>query len=100
MDQYSYVSWISIFTDFRRREATGSTALHYWFTQFNISLGKYFPFIWIASENFAETSLVPRPFPPPVFDRILYAKTEGEGLGERVTCVTSGRREGRHTGGR
>ena len=34
-------------------------------------------------------SLVPRPFPPPVFDRILYAKTEGEGLGERVTCVTS-----------
>ena len=39
-------------------------------------------------------SLVPRPFPPPVFDRILYAKTEGEGLGERVTCVTSGRREG------
>ena len=43
-------------------------------------------------------SLVPRPFPPPVFDRILYAKTEGEGLGERVTCVTSGRREGRHRG--
>ena len=41
-------------------------------------------------------SLVPRPFPPPVFDRILYAKTEGGGLGERVTCVTSGRREGRH----
>ena len=27
-------------------------------------------------------------------------KTEGEGLGERVTCVTSGRREGRHEGGR
>ena len=26
----------------------------------------------------AESSLVPRPFPPPVFDRILYAKTEGE----------------------
>ena len=44
-------------------------------------------------------SLVPRPFPPPVFDCILYAKTEGEGLGERVTYVTSGRREGRHTGG-
>ena len=40
------------------------------------------------------SSLVPRPFPPPVFDRVLYAKTEGEGLGERVTCVTSGRREG------
>ena len=25
----------------------------------------------------AKASLVPRPFPPPVFDRILYAKTEG-----------------------
>ena len=36
---------------------------------------------------------VPRPFPPPIFDRILYAKTEGEGLGERVTCVTSGSQE-------
>ena len=45
-------------------------------------------------------SLVPRPFPPPVFDRILCAKTEGEGLGERVTCVTSGRREGQTHGGR
>ena len=39
-------------------------------------------------------SLVPRPFPPPVFDRLQY-KNGGEGLGERVTCVTSGRREGR-----
>ena len=39
-------------------------------------------------------SLVSRPFQPPVFDRILYAKTEG-GAG-RVTCVTSDRREGRH----
>ena len=38
-------------------------------------------------------SLVPRPFPPPVFDRFQY-KDGGEGLGERVTCVTSGRREG------
>ena len=27
--------------------------------------------------------LVPRPFPPPVFNHILYAKTEGEGLGSR-----------------
>ena len=35
-------------------------------------------------------SLLPRPFPPPVFDRLQYAKTEGEGLGERVTFVTSG----------
>ena len=50
-------------------------------------------------DNNTGLSLVPRPFPPPVFDRILYAKTEGEGLRERVTCVTSGRREGRHRGG-
>ena len=26
------------------------------------------------------TSLVPRPSPAPVFDRLQYAKTEGEGL--------------------
>ena len=39
-------------------------------------------------------SLVPRPFPPPDFDRLLYAKTEGKGLEDSVTCVTSGRREG------
>jgi len=31
-------------------------------------------------------SLVPRPFPPPVFDRLQYANTEGEGLGGLVTC--------------
>ena len=35
-------------------------------------------------------SLVSRPFPPQAFDRLQYAKTEGEGLGERVTCMTSG----------
>ena len=51
---------------------------------------------WERGYTHVLCSLVPRPFPPPVFDRILYAKTEGEGLGERVTCVTSGRREGRH----
>ena len=48
----------------------------------------------MSSHVLHKSSLVPRPFPPPVFDRILYAKMEGEGLGERVTCVTSGRREG------
>ena len=35
-------------------------------------------------------SLVSRPFPPQAFDRLQYAKTGGEGLGERVTCMTSG----------
>ena len=29
-------------------------------------------------------SLVPRPSPAPVFDRLQYAKTEGEGLGTRL----------------
>jgi len=32
------------------------------------------------------TSLVPRPFPPPVFDCLQYANTEGEVLGDLVTC--------------
>jgi len=31
-------------------------------------------------------SLVPRPFPPPVFDHLQYANTEGEGLGDFVMC--------------
>ena len=30
--------------------------------------------------NSVQISLVPRPSPPPVFDRLQYAKTEGEGL--------------------
>jgi len=30
-------------------------------------------------------SLVPRPFTPPVFDRLQYAKTDGEGLGNFIT---------------
>ena len=46
-----------------------------------------------------QTSLVPRSFLPSVFDHLRYAKTEREGLGERVTCMTSGRHEGRHEGG-
>ena len=29
--------------------------------------------------------LVPRPSTPPVFDRLQYAKTEGEGLGNFIT---------------
>ena len=35
-------------------------------------------------------SFVPRPFPPPVFDRLQYAKMEGEGLGDLVMCMMSG----------
>jgi len=31
-------------------------------------------------------SLIPRPFPPPVFDHWLDANKEGEGLGDLVKC--------------
>ena len=34
-------------------------------------------------------SLVPRPFPSPVFDRLQYAKTEGEGLEKENVTVSS-----------
>ena len=34
---------------------------------------------------------VPRLFPPLASGRLQYAKTEVEGLGDLVTCVTSGR---------
>ena len=47
----------------------------------------------------SKPSLIPRPFPPPVFDCLQYAKIEREGLGDRVTCLTSGRHEGRCEGG-
>jgi len=33
-----------------------------------------------------EVSLVPWPFPPPVFDRLEYANTEEEDLEGLVTC--------------
>jgi len=36
-------------------------------------------------------SLVPRLFPLSVFDRLQYANTEGEGLGDLAVAVTSGR---------
>ena len=32
------------------------------------------------------SSLIARPFPPQVFERVHYANTEGEGLGDVVTC--------------
>ena len=35
-----------------------------------------------VDESTTDTSLVPRPFPPPVFDCLQNAKMEGEGLGE------------------
>jgi len=31
-------------------------------------------------------NLIPRPFPPPVFERLQFANTEGEGLRDLVMC--------------
>jgi len=36
------------------------------------------------------SSLVPRPFPPPVFDCLQYANTEDEGPGDLITCNPCG----------
>ena len=41
---------------------------------------------WQASVSIPSYSLVPRPFPPPVFDRLQYANSEGKDLGDLVTC--------------
>ena len=38
-------------------------------------------------------SLVPRPFPPPVFDRLQYANTEGKAWEIWSCAVTSGRQK-------
>jgi len=35
-------------------------------------------------------TLVPRPFPPPVFDYLHYSNTEEEGLGDLFTCGNVG----------
>ena len=40
------------------------------------------------------SSLIPRLFPPPVFDCLQCAKMEGKGLGEIVMCMMSCRHEG------
>ena len=53
-----------------------------------------YPSILRCSTMSQFSNLVPRPLSPPVLKCLEYAKMEGEGLGERVTCVTSGRREG------
>ena len=37
------------------------------------------------------SSLVPRPFPPQLFDCLQYAKTEREGLGDLVMSMKPGR---------
>ena len=39
-----------------------------------------------SSHTHNSPSLIPRPFPPPVFDCLQYANTEGEGLGDLITC--------------
>ena len=47
-----------------------------------------------------QRSFIPRPFPPPVFDCLQYANTEGEAQEIWSLAVTSGRQtEGRQMGG-
>ena len=42
---------------------------------------------WSLRARLDYISLVPRPFPPPVFDHLQYSKTEGGGLEEsRASC--------------
>jgi len=43
-------------------------------------------------------SLVPRPFPPPVFDHLQYANMEGEGLGDLIMCGDVRDRQQTHRG--
>ena len=43
------------------------------------------PSLCISEDPMGISSLVPRPSTPPVFDRLQYAKTEGEGLGNFIT---------------
>ena len=62
-----------------------------------ISLGHYYwkrPCqLYTALVNPQFYSLVPSPFPPPVFDSLQYTKTEGNGL--EVTFMMAGRHKGR-----
>jgi len=44
---------------------------------------QFMPFFFEEMHAF---SLIPRPFPPSVFDRLQYANMEGEDLGNLVTC--------------
>ena len=57
------------------------------------------PFPSLPHMKWVKVSLVPRPFPHPIFDHLQYAKTEEESLGNRVTYMTSGKHEGRCEGG-
>ena len=61
--------------------------------EFKCLAGSYFNCLWFMNifklgtiQARINGSLVPRPFPPPVFERLQYANTEGEGLGDLVTC--------------
>ena len=55
----------------------------------------------VTLQTAVTSSLVPRPLPPPVFDHLEYANTEGEGLGDLVNTgnVRYTQTEGRHRGG-
>ena len=49
--------------------------------------GTTYEYIYTFMHTYIQTSLVPRPSPAPVFDRLQYAQTEGELEGARlVSC--------------
>ena len=40
------------------------------------------------THDYSRNLIIERSFPRPVFDHLQYAKMEGEGLGDSVTCMT------------
>ena len=64
------------------RNGTERTGTLHYFTERN---GRYCQFHFLLISLRFERSLVPRPSTPPVFDRLQYAKTEGEGRGNFIT---------------
>ena len=51
----------------------------------------WFWFWFWCHTRYGTASLVPRLLLPPVFDHLLYAKMEEQGLGDLVTCIMSDR---------
>ena len=106
---------LSISAPFSARNFTTSRLPLCWTAQWSgvscgISLKKYcfylsFEYLNLSQYTYDEGSLCigiqpfPRPFLPLVFGCLLYTNTEGEGLGDLVTCGDVRQTEGRHTGG-
>jgi len=50
----------------------------------HVNIKLFSAYVATSSPTTLFSSLVPRPSTPPVFDRLQYAKTEGEGLGNFI----------------